>query len=95
MAGQMIRTPVKTTRGAGNLEIGQVPIPRIGPDEVLLRVHACGICGRDLRIEADQHPYAARIVIGHGFAGEIAEKGRDVVDWSVLDRDVSEQHTHA
>jgi len=86
---------VKTARGPGHLELQGVPVPQIAPDEALIRVRACGICGSDLKIQDDQHPYTPPVVIGHEFAGEIAEVGSNVTDWTVGDRVVSEQHTHA
>jgi L-iditol 2-dehydrogenase len=86
---------VKTNHGPGNLELRDVPIPQIKPDEVLIRVRACGICGSDLKIEDDQHPYTPPVIVGHEFAGEITEIGGNVSGWAVGDRVVSEQHTHA
>jgi L-iditol 2-dehydrogenase len=86
---------VKTERGPGHLELCHVAIPELAPDEVLIRVRACGICGSDLKIQDDQHPYTPPVVIGHEFAGEIAEVGREVEGWVAGDRVVSEQHTHA
>ena len=86
---------VKTNHGPGNLELQDVPIPQIKPDEVLIRVRACGICGSDLKIEDDQHPYTPPVIVGHEFAGEITEIGGNVSGWAVGDRVVSEQHTHA
>ena len=86
---------VKTTRGKGDLELRDVPMPQIAPDEVLIRVYACGICGSDLKIQDDEHPYTPPVVIGHEFAGEIAEVGARVTGWAVGDRVVSEQHTRA
>ncbi len=72
---------VKTKQGPGNLEIRQVPVPTFAPDQVLIRVRACGICGSDLKIEVDEHPYVPPVIIGHEFSGEIAEVGRDVKGW--------------
>ena len=86
---------VKTTRGPGNLELRDVPIPQVSPDEALIRVRACGICGSDLKIEEDQHPYTPPVVVGHEFAGQITEIGENVGGWGVGDRVVSEQHTNA
>ncbi len=86
---------VKTARGPGNLQLRTVPKPQIDPEEVLIRVKACGICGSDLKIEDDEHPYQPPVVIGHEFAGEIAAKGDRVTGWAVGDRVVSEQHLHA
>jgi len=86
---------VKTKVGPGNLEIKDVPIPSNDPDEVLIRVRACGICGSDLKIEDDQHPNIPPVVVGHEFAGEIVEVGDTIQNWNVGDRVVSEQHTKA
>ena len=86
---------VKTAHGPGHLELRNVPIPQIKPDEVLIRVRACGVCGSDLKIEIDQHPYTPPVVIGHEFAGEITEIGEYVDGWAVGERVVSEQHTRA
>lgn len=86
---------VKTKHGSGNLELRDVPVPQIDPDEVLIRVRACGICGSDLKIEADQHPYTPPVVVGHEFSGEIAQVGANINNWNVGDRVVSEQHTLA
>ena len=86
---------VKTTHGVGHLELRQIPVPQPAPGEVLIQVRACGICGSDLKIEVDEHPYVPPVVIGHEFAGEITEMGSDVTGWAAGDRVVSEQHTHA
>lgn len=90
-----MRALVKTAEGPGNLELRDVPVPQIGADEALIRVRACGICGSDLKIQDDQHPYTPPVVIGHEFAGEIAEIGAGVSGWQVGDRVVSEQHIGA
>ena len=31
-----------------HLELAEMPLPAVGPDEVLVRVEACGICGSDV-----------------------------------------------
>ena len=49
------------------------PVPDIGPDEVLLRVRASGICGSDV-MEWYRVPKAP-IVLGHEVAGDIAAVG--------------------
>ncbi len=55
------------------------PIP--GPTDIIIRVHACGICGSDLHFtEGHQWDYGAGTVPGHEYAGEIIEIGRDVSD---------------
>jgi L-iditol 2-dehydrogenase len=86
---------VKTASGSGHLALQEVPEPRIGADEVLIRVRACGICGSDLKIQVDQHPFTPPVVVGHEFSGEIVEIGDRVTGWAAGDRVVSEQHTCA
>ncbi len=73
---------VKTQEGPG-LALQEVPEPRIGINDVLIRVHKTGICGTDLHIEA-WDPWAAEnirppLVVGHEFVGEIVELGANVV----------------
>jgi L-iditol 2-dehydrogenase len=90
-----MRALVKTAVGQGNLELRDVLVPQAGAGEVLVRVRACGICGSDLKLQDDQHPYTPPVVIGHEFAGEIVEVGADVLNWKVGDRVVAEQHFKA
>jgi threonine 3-dehydrogenase len=75
---------VKTDAGPG-LELRDVPLPTIGINDVLIRVHKTGICGTDLHIES-WDPWAAKtihppLVIGHEFVGEIVEVGANVADF--------------
>ncbi len=90
-----MRALVKTDQGIGNLELREVPVPQINADEVLIRVKACGICGSDLKIQEDQHPYIPPVVIGHEFSGEIVDVGTGIDNWKIGDRVVSEQHVGA
>ncbi len=67
--------------GPDDLRVESVPMPQIGPDEVLLRVLRANICGTDLRILHGGHrkypPGTARIP-GHEVVGEIAAAGAAV-----------------
>jgi len=72
----------------GEIRVGEVPDPKPGERQVVVKVGACGICGTDLHI-ADGHfpPTPYPIVPGHEFAGEIVELGADVpAEWRVGDR---------
>ncbi len=72
----------------GTIRVGDVPDPKPGPRDVVVKVGACGICGTDVHI-ADGHfpPTPYPIVPGHEFAGEIVELGSDVPGgWAVGDR---------
>ena len=67
--------------GPGDLRVEERERPEIGPDEALLRVSHCGICGTDHRIVAGKHrlvPAGAMRVLGHEIVGEIVEVGSDV-----------------
>ena len=63
----------------GVVDVGDLPDPRPGPDQVLVSVEVCGVCGTDLHI-ADGHfaPTPYPIVPGHEFAGTVIEVGTDV-----------------
>ena len=58
------------------------PVPEIGPDDVLIRIHKTGICGTDIHIwnwdDWAQRTVPVPLVTGHEFAGEIVEIGRNV-----------------
>ncbi|WP_406640792.1 zinc-dependent alcohol dehydrogenase family protein [Amycolatopsis sp. WGS_07] len=72
----------------GEIRVGEVPDPKPGERQVVVKVGACGICGTDLHI-ADGHfpPTPYPIVPGHEFSGEIVELGADVpAAWKVGDR---------
>ncbi|MFD9887953.1 zinc-dependent alcohol dehydrogenase family protein [Amycolatopsis sp. NPDC059027] len=72
----------------GEIRVGEVPDPKPGERQVVIKVGACGICGTDLHI-ADGHfpPTPYPIVPGHEFAGEIVELGADVPgEWRIGDR---------
>jgi threonine 3-dehydrogenase len=75
---------VKSRAGPG-LWLEDVPEPRIGINDVLIRVHRTGICGTDVHIYK-WDDWAAKtirvpMVIGHEFVGEIVEVGANVTDF--------------
>ena len=90
-----MRALVKEAPGEG-LTLKDVPVPEIGPDDVLIRVHRTGICGTDIHIWS-WDAWAARtvptpLVTGHEFAGEIVEVGANVHDLYVGQRVSGEGH---
>ncbi len=71
--------------GVDDVRVETVPVPQIGPGEVLIRVHTCGICGTDLKkIHTGSH--SAPRIFGHETAGVIAALGADVEGFAVGDR---------
>lgn len=57
------------------------------PDEVLMRVHACGICGTDIHLYLGETTYASPpVILGHEFAGEVVEVGAEVTSVAIGDK---------
>lgn len=75
-------------RGAGQpLAIETLPDPTPGPDDVIIKVHRCGICGTDLHMTAGgTWSYPLGCVPGHEYAGEIVEAGARVTGFKVGER---------
>ncbi|PID55831.1 hypothetical protein CSB45_14065 [candidate division KSB3 bacterium] len=83
---------VKYAKGAGNMEIRDVPEPHAEAGQIKIEVNAAGICGSDLHIYHDDIaiPVKPPVVTGHEFSGVISEIGDGVSGWEVGDRVVSE-----
>ncbi|MCG8478919.1 MAG: galactitol-1-phosphate 5-dehydrogenase [Spirochaetales bacterium] len=70
-----------------NLEYTQLDAPKYGPDEVLVRVRAVGICGSDVHgIDGSTGRRIPPLVMGHEAAGVIEELGDAVAGYEVGDR---------
>jgi len=78
-------------RGVNNVRLEEVPVPAIGPGEILVRVHTCGICGTDLKKIATGSHSAPRI-FGHETSGVIAKVGEGIRKFAVGDRVVVFHH---
>lgn len=75
--------------GKNDLRVEEIPTPKAGPGQVLIRVHACGICGTDVHIyEGDEGAAKspAGTVLGHEFAGEVVTVGEGVTRVKAGDR---------
>src|SRR5687767_11384846 len=83
---------VTFAREKGAVELRDVPVPDIGPDDVLLEVGAVGVCGSDLHMWTCQHSWPVNYpcVLGHEFAGVVQSVGERVAGWKAGDRVVSE-----
>ena len=70
---------------AGLVAVEDVPAPKAGPGQVVVRISYCGICGSDLHRYA-HGLMAPGVIMGHEFAGVVTEVGERVREWSVGDR---------
>ena len=71
----------------GRLVVEEVEKPRVQPDEVLVRVRACGICGSDVHgMDGSTGRRIPPLIMGHEGAGEISEAGAAVSGWNPGDR---------
>lgn len=75
-----MRALVKESAGPG-MVVKEVPVPAFGPADVLIKVHHAGVCGTDLHIWEWDAWASGRlkppVVIGHEFAGVVAELGAE------------------
>ncbi len=81
---------VKVRRGFGNMEVRDVPVPKAGDDDVLMRVWGSGICGTDVHIYQDDYKaYQDGLIIGHEFSAVVEAVGKNVKRLKPKDRVVS------
>jgi len=73
-----------------DVRLEEMPVPQIGPGEVLMRVEASGICGTDLLEWYRLHK--APLVLGHEVAGVVAAVGEGVKHYKVGDRICAAHH---
>jgi L-iditol 2-dehydrogenase len=72
-------------RGVNDMRVETVPVPHIGPGELLVKIATCGICGTDLKkIHTGSH--SAPRIFGHEMAGVIAAVGDGVTGYKVGER---------
>ena len=81
MVPTTMRALVKTEARPG-LELIEVPVPRMGPSDVLIKVKATGICGTDLHVdrwdEWAQRTVSTPLIVGHEFSGDVVAVGEAV-----------------
>ena len=79
-----MKAAVITSRGTVGIETIEDPTPK--PNEVVVRVSACGICGTDLHILDDDFQGTFPITPGHEFAGEVVALGSAYTSRKIGDR---------
>lgn len=73
--------------GQNDLRLEQVPVPRVLPGSILIRVEACAICGTDLRIyQKGDYRAAYPVTTGHEIAATVVEVAPGVTAAKVGDR---------
>jgi len=81
--------------GRNHLKVREVPVPRPGPMEVLLKVESCACCSTDVALMdkplPGQPPYG-NFIPGHEYAGIVAALGEGVDEFRVGDRVAVEAH---
>jgi L-iditol 2-dehydrogenase len=87
--GSTMKAAVYT--GNSQIAVQEVPVPELGPGEILIRVETCGICHTDLKkIEYDLLP--APRIYGHETAGVVAAVGTGVNNYKIGDRVIVFHH---
>lgn len=73
--------------GPREVGIEDVEVPTIGKQELLVKVHVCGVCGTDVKTVLRGHPLIKPpAVLGHEIAGEVIEVGSNVTEHHVGER---------
>ena len=75
--------PAAVYRSPGVITVEERPVPRPGLDQVVVRVHHCGICGSDIHQLRDGWGFKPGAIAGHEWTGTIAALGEGVANWSV------------
>lgn len=87
---------IKEAPGEGNLLLTERPLPEMGPNDILVKIHALAVCGTDVHIKNWTEFASTRMVppmiIGHEFSGEVVAKGDLVTQINIGDAVSAETH---
>lgn len=72
--------------GPGNVELVEIPVPKVGPGQVLVKVKYCGICGTDVHAYSMPGVFDWELVLGHESVGVVREVGEGVTGFCEGDR---------
>jgi threonine dehydrogenase-like Zn-dependent dehydrogenase len=78
--------PAVVLTADGRIALQDRARPSLRPDQVLVEVDLCGICGSDLHASQLPQVYRGDCILGHESTGRVAAVGDDVVDWAVGQR---------
>lgn len=68
------------------ISVERVADPVCAPDEVVVQIAACGICGTDVHIYRNEYMSSFPLIPGHEFSGAVVEVGKAVTDVKLGDR---------
>src|ERR1700694_1520828 len=74
--------PAVVLTAHGRIALQDRPRPTLRPDQVLVEVDMCGICGSDLHASQLPQVYRGDCILGHESTGRVAAVGDDVADWA-------------
>ncbi|HBZ02177.1 MAG TPA: alcohol dehydrogenase, partial [candidate division Zixibacteria bacterium] len=64
-----------------------IPVPSPGPDQILVKVHACGVCRTDLHVvDGDLPSPKPNLIPGHEIVGSVAQLGQGITKFKIGDR---------
>jgi len=69
-----------------NIKIKDILEPKLGPEEILVKVAVCGICGTDIKLYEGKYTAKTPVVLGHEYSGEVVEVGKEVKEIKVGDK---------
>ena len=78
--------PAVVLTAQGRIALQDRPRPTLRPDQVLVEVDLCGICGSDLHASGLPQVYRGDCILGHESTGRVAAVGDDVADWAAGQR---------
>ena len=77
--------PAAVYVGDSNITVEERPVPELGPDDVLVEVSHCGICGTDLHLVFEHYARPGSI-LGHEWSGTVVDAGATARDQFLPDR---------
>jgi L-iditol 2-dehydrogenase len=91
---ETMKAVVKYENEANATELREVPVPEIGPSDVLVETAYIGVCGTDphMHTGAVKFDFNCPFILGHEFAGTITRVGEQITNFKVADRVTAETH---
>jgi L-iditol 2-dehydrogenase len=73
--------PAAVLHKPGDIRIENVPRPEVQPNQALVRVVACGVCGSDIPRMLTKGAHKLPLICGHEFSGRIESLGAGMDEW--------------